>query len=153
VTSTVSTGLPRTIATALVLVLPARWVYQSVWSLSISCLVGGGCECIQCLTFKTWKNIIFPLVVSPRGTFCTYFCEEQFWKNESDGHGELHAFIDISSYWSHSPIRLFGLLQLQLKVKGNVRLLLRSYTRPLKAGNTILTSHELMWREDSVSPP
>jgi len=83
VTSTVSTGFPRTIATALVLVLPARWVSQSVRSLNISW--GRGWESIQCLTFKTWKSNIFPLVVSPRGTSCTFSCEEHFWKNESDG--------------------------------------------------------------------
>jgi len=38
VTSTVSTGFPRTIATALVLVLLAQWDSQSVRSLDISCL-------------------------------------------------------------------------------------------------------------------
>jgi len=85
VTSTVSTGLTRTIATALVLVLPVRWVSQGVRSLNNSCFFwGGGWESIQSLTFKTWKRNILPLVVSPRGTLCTFVCEEQFWKNLSD---------------------------------------------------------------------
>ena len=77
-TSTVSMGFPRIIAMALVSVLPARWVSQSVQSLNISCLrrlkLGNACyHSVQNLlsssllsknlNIKIYRTIILPFVL------------------------------------------------------------------------------------------